>query len=248
MKNALSSVVVGLCLGIILLFGITGTAQAGLLVVVSDVNATRNPHFADPGNRTFFDNVLGGGTNVLFSRALHAHSVDLDTYYEGSAGVTTTVSAAPVDSSLLSGVDLMVVAPAFATAQNYTATEIVAMSDYLNGGGSILLVGEADAAAVLDSYNDLLTGLGSSIAFGSPRVSSSVVTGITSHALTAGVGTFGYIAFSPLTGGTSLVTGPGGATFVAVEGIASSVSEPAGLALFGLGLAALGSIRRRRCV
>ena len=79
MKNVVSSVVAGLCLGIVSLVGITGTVQAGLLVVVSDLNVTCNPHFADPGNRTFFDNVLGGGTNVLFSRALHAHSVDLDT-------------------------------------------------------------------------------------------------------------------------------------------------------------------------
>jgi len=119
------------------------------------------------------------------------------------------------------------------------------MADYLNAGGSILMVGESDAAAVLDSYNDLLTGLGSSIAFGSPHVSSTDVTGITPHALTAGVTTLGYITFSPLTGGTSLVTGLGGATLIAVEEIATIVSEPAGFVLFSFGLAALEFTRRR---
>jgi len=114
MNKVVSSVVAGLGLAIILLVGSTGTAQAGLFVVDSDVDVTRDPHFADPGNRTFFDNILGGGTNVLFSWTLHAQSVDLDTYYEGLAGVTTTVSAAPVNSALLSGVDLMVAAPPLA--------------------------------------------------------------------------------------------------------------------------------------
>lgn len=251
----LKSIAAGLCLGVVVAsaaFTVAPrVAQAGLLVVVSDVNVTRNstvnvPGFNDPGNRTFFSNVLGGGTNVLFSRALHAHNVDLDTYYEGLTGVTTTVSNAPVNASLLSGVDLMVVAPGFSTALDYSAAEILALSTYLHGGGSILMVAEGDPDPVLDSYNDFLDGLGSSIDIGNPRISDRVLNGIAADPLTAGVSTFSFIAYNPLSGGTSLVTGDEGTTLVASEGIATSIPEPSVVALLVFGLAGLGVARRKR--
>jgi hypothetical protein len=254
MRMYLKSIAAGLCLGIVVTcaaFAVAPrVAQAGLLVVVSDLNVTRNsivniPGFNDPGNRAFFSNVLGGGTNVLFSRALHAHSVDLDTYYEGLAGVTTTVSNAPVDSSLLSGVDLMVVAPGFSTALDYTAAEVLALATYLDGGGKILMVAEGDPDPVLDSYNDFLDGLGSSIDIGNPRISDRVLHGIAADPLTAGVSTFSFIAYNPLTGGTSLVTGDEGTTLVAVEGAATGVSEPSAALLLVFGIAGLGVARRK---
>lgn len=220
-------------------------AVAGRIVVVGDQNA------ADPaddiGNKTFYTNLLGTTDNVWVSRFSFAFINDLRAYYDSLSGVTATASNATVTSASLAGYGLFVVAPFYNTALDYTAAEVSALADFLDGGGDILMVGEAYDTAVVDSYNDFLGGVGSAIRFTEPRTSGALGT-IASDPLTAGVTSFHFVVQNPLTGGTALISTDLGDTVIATEGTGSAtanVSEPAPLAVLGLGLAGFAAGRRR---
>ena len=78
---------------------------------------------------------------------------------------------------------------------------------------------------------------------------SQVSTGaeIASHPLTAGITSFNYGAAVEVSGGTSLFFSHGGIAYAQVEATTPTPTpEPATLGLFGMGIAWLGFMRRRR--
>jgi len=242
--------------GILALTAWSGMATAGQIVVSGDITPVffltdTSPNDAEPGNQTFFENVLGAGTGVAVLNTSNntSASAEVDEFFGGLAGVTSTLLAGPVSAGDLSAVDLFV-APAPDTA--FTASEITALSNFLNGGGTVFLMGEADnipfGSATNVIINSLLTGLGSGLALidANLDIGTNQATGgqIANHPLTSGVTEFFYGFSSEVDGGTPLFFSQNGTAFLSFE--ETVIPEPATVLSFGTGLLVLAGVHARR--
>lgn len=143
------------------------------------------------------------------------HQTNIDSFYNGLAGHSSSISGGSLDTVDLTGVDLL-----WATqpADAYTAAELDAMSAFLAGGGRIAFMGEHGTFGGPQNtrINTALSHLGSTISINNVLLdsgfrSASVGDGqILSHPLTNGVNFYEYAAFAPLTigaGATALMLG-----------------------------------------
>jgi len=236
-------------------------ASAGALIVSGD-SSIANPLTGlfvsiDAGNQTFFGNLLQGGASVVVHDT-SAPFIDpladqIHSFYSGLGGTASTLlgSAQSVTAAALAGVNLYV---AVAPADAYDATEIAALAGLLDAGGSVFLLGEnGDSgvfAAMNANINAAIAALGGAMSIDGNLTDLGFIqaTGsqIAVDPLMAGVATLTYGVPSTVSGGTSLLTGLLGQTFIAYQDAASlSVAEPAAILLLAAGLAGLGIARRR---
>lgn len=145
------------------------------------------------------------GVVTVWGEALPGFSLNtINNFYNSLPGHSSTIATGTLDTVNLSGVNLL-----WATqpANLYTASELNTMSDFLSGGGRIAFLGEHGSfgSAQNTRINAALSTLGSSITINNVLLdagfrSASVADGqILSHPLTAGVTTYEYAAFAPLT-------------------------------------------------
>ncbi len=133
----------------------------------------------------------------------------LNNFYNGLAGHSSSIVNGELNTINLSGVNLLW---AVQPANDYTAAELNTMAGFLSGGGRIAFMGEHGGFAPAENnrINAALSFLGANIQInnlvhdGGFR-SASVGDGqILAHALTAGVDSYEYAAYAPLTiGGTA---------------------------------------------
>src|SRR4051794_36070800 len=113
----------------------------------------------DPGNRRFFLNVLAGGDKALVDTDSSVTSwTALQTYYNSLPGVSATTTSGTITSAnFLGGVDLFfIVVP----NRSFAAPEISAMQTFLNGGGTLFLIGENNGFPTENAnLNTVLAGL-----------------------------------------------------------------------------------------
>jgi roadblock/LC7 domain-containing protein len=128
----------------------------------------------------------------------------LNNFYNSYGGHTSTIGAGPVSGLNLAGVNLLwAVQPTSA----YTGADITKMQGYLSSGGRIAFMGEHGSfmPSQNNNINAALTALGSTIQIvnvieDSGFRTASVGDGqILAHSLTAGVNSYQYGAFAPLT-------------------------------------------------
>ena len=129
-------------------------------------------------------------------------------FYDGLAGHDAQAAVGQLDTVDLSSTDLL-----WATlpSDSYTALELSAMADYLATGGRIAFMGEHGSWGPNQNnrINAALLALGSSISINNATLdggfrSAGVNDGqILNHSLTAGVDTYEYAAFAPLTIGAN---------------------------------------------
>lgn len=128
----------------------------------------------------------------------------INNFYNGLTGHSSSIAVGTLDTVSLAGVNLL-----WATQPSdaYTNAELTTMSNFLAGGGRIAFMGEHGTfgAAENTRINTALYALGSTITINNVILdsgfrSASVLDGqILSHPLTAGVITYEYAAFAPLT-------------------------------------------------
>ncbi len=128
----------------------------------------------------------------------------MNDFYNGLTGHSSSIATGTLDTVSLTGVNLL-----WATqpADAYTAAELSTMSSFLAGGGRIAFMGEHGTITPNQNnrINTALSALGSTIVINNVMLdsglrSASVGDGqILTHALTAGVNTYEYAAFAPLT-------------------------------------------------
>ena len=206
----------------------------------------------DVGNQQLFSNVLGSGSNVsLLDNILSGGpgSVgtmvsDINTYYNGLSGVTSSVFSGTVTPAKLSNADLFVVV---LPDDDFTTSEIGIMSSFLTSGGDIFFLGEYGSwIAPNVSINNALNGLGSSLSITPAMADPSWHTGtgyqIAPDPYTTGVSTLSYSYTSHVSGGTSLLYDTDGHGFLAYE----VVPAPGAILLGGIGVSLVGWLRRRR--
>jgi hypothetical protein len=127
----------------------------------------------------------------------------LNNFYNSFGGHTSTIGAGPISGLNLVGVDLLwAVQPAAA----YSAADIATMQSFLGGGGRIAFMGEHGQFLPNENnrINAALTALGSTMQIINTLVdptfrTATVANGqILAHPLTAGVNSYSYAAFAPL--------------------------------------------------
>lgn len=154
--------------------------------------------------------VAHAGTVTVWGESLGFNLNIINNFYNGLPGDTSTLATGTLDTVDLSGTNLL-----WATqpADDYTAAELNTMANFLAGGGRIAFMGEHGTFAPAQNtrINTALSFLGANILINNVIVdagfrSASVLDGqILSHALTAGVNTYEYAAFAPLTIGGSAI-------------------------------------------
>ena len=221
--------------------------HAGPIALSGDVNITSNLA-TEPGNQTFFNNLLGAGTQVLIrtTPGWGSYATAVEIHYDSVPGVSASQVGAVTAASLV-GVNLFV---GITSGTAYTAAEVAALTAFSAGGGRILLMGENQAFPTENGVvNALLAALGSSLRIGAvdfdygfhDAIGAQIVPG----ALSAGVVSLNYAAPSNVLGGTAVFRSADLAhAFVAHEGF--DVPEPASLVLSFAGLLLLVILRRRR--
>lgn len=230
------------------------SAQAGTVVLSGDMTpvfslTNTSPNDAVAGNGSFFANVLGAGDGVAIVAASRSDLAvgELQEFYASRPGVSASLIETEITASALSGKDLLVAAaPGFA----FTTGETDAIRGFLQGGGTLLLLGEARGISFGPATNGIINTLLSNLEsplrlrnadldFG-PQLATG--TQIESDPLTAGVTSFAYGAASQVTGGSVLFRSGGGTPFVAY--VSTPVPEPGAAALLALGLGVLAMRRR----
>lgn len=147
---------------------------------------------------------------VLIQDGTVFSSGQLNTYYNGLAGVTSSLlnSSTPLTSSLFSGIDLFVAAP----PQNpYSAAELSEIGSFINGGGTAFLMGENNGFPTSNNaVNAVASAIGSSLSITPAALSPASGCGIgTSTGATlvgstmAGVGAFTWGCGSIVNGGVA---------------------------------------------
>lgn len=214
--------------------------------------------FTVAGNETFFSNLLGSGTNVVFQTTTNMSSPSIPDsqsaitgYYSSLSGVNVT-TLSTFTAANLSGANLFI---SFLPDTAYSPSELSALSGFLNSGGTVLFTGEA---ATFDptadaNINVALTALGSSLQIVPANDDSGFnvtnTSQIGSDALDTGVTAFEYGYTSQVSGGTAIFYDRESKAFLEEETLTSAVPEPASLLLAGAGLLLAGVfVRRSRSV
>lgn len=231
--------------------GLSTAARAASVILLGDTTPafylTASSPVSTPsaGNQRFFQNLLGGGLEVVvLDSAFTASDTEIDEFYDGLGGVTSTRVTGALTPDDLSGANLLL-APLPDDA--FSAAEVATISAFLGSGGSLLLMGEAQAAAEVIaanlSVNSLLQALAIPLSLDRNFLDAghlvAMGAAIDPSSLTAGVDEFDYGGVSAVSGGSPLFRARTGAPFAAL------VPEPGTGLLISLGLAGLGASRRR---
>ena len=128
----------------------------------------------------------------------------LNNFYNTYGGHTSTIGAGPISGLNLTGVNLLW---AVQPAASYSGADITKMQGFLSGGGRIAFMGEHGFFAPQENLriNAALTALGPTIQIINTLEDSGFRTAsvgdgqILAHPLTAGVNSYQYTAFAPLT-------------------------------------------------
>jgi len=208
----------------------------------------------NPGNQQFFSNVLQAGSSVVLldnsglSDSLEKCVGDIDIYYNSLSGVSSSRFSGAVTSTQLSGADLFV---AVLPDDDFSASEITVMADFLANDGSIFFLGKNSSFADRNaSINGALTGLGSSLSIVNASLGGGfqAISGsqIAADPYTTGISTFTYASASEVSvagGGTALFYDAGGTSFLAYE---TMVPVPGAVLLGMLGLSVAAAKLRKK--
>jgi hypothetical protein len=178
-----------------------------------------------PGNSRWFNNILGAGTSVkiqIEATAATESAAAINNYYNSLPGVTSSFFSGTIAPAELAGVNLFI---SMLPNNDYTAGEISALSGFLNGGGTLLLCGDASQnfSASNGRLNAALAALGSSMRLGTASLDPGIntTTNIVADPLNAGVSSFTYAFTDDIVGGghplLRTVNGSGALPFVAMQ-------------------------------
>ncbi len=129
---------------------------------------------------------------------------NINNFYNAQSGVTSSIIAGPLSSASLTGVNLLW---AVQPAASYTASDLTTFSGFLAGGGRIAFMGEHGTFAPNENnrISAAVAALGGTMSIvnttvdGGFRNATRAGGQILTNPLTAGVNTYNYAAFAPLT-------------------------------------------------
>jgi hypothetical protein len=237
-------------------------ANAGNIVLSGDANignAIDGSGGASvvPGNKTFYSNLLGAGTNVViegptasvYTSDEYAAESAIATYYSGLGDTVTQVAAGSVTSSTLAGANLFI---SDLNDTGFPTGEITALAAFLSGGGTAFFEGEfSPYSQNADTLiNGALAALGSTMSLNGDAQDCGFQTAtggqIGSTSLDAGISSFGYGCVSTISGGTMVFATQAGPAFIAEQSTTTSSTPEPSTVLMTLGGGLLLMLVRRR--
>ena len=233
---------------LVVLITLVWPVQASTIALFSDINSTSNP---TSDRNQLLTNLLGAGTSVLISDQTSDNagpSDSLNTLYNSLSGTSSTLVTSELDSSLLSGLDLLFLELGAYASNPYSVDEIFAINNFIGSGGNLGIVAEPVNTG-LDSVNNLLSDLNTTFNLGTHTNLTGEGTGPTSvlpTTLTVGVVNYSLLTFNPISGGIAAIQ-QNSLTGVAFESN-SAVPVPAAVWLFGTALVGFIGVSRRRKV
>src|SRR5262245_31062129 len=136
MRKRLIPWFIGLALGTLV-----APARAGTILVSGDVNIVNVLGDSSFDNDLFFRRVLGSGTSVkiLQQSVVPDFDFQVDHFYDGLPGVTSSLFSGPVTPAELGGTDLLI---SLLPDDPFSPSETAAMAAFLSGGGTIFFMGD----------------------------------------------------------------------------------------------------------
>jgi hypothetical protein len=213
------------------------SAPAGLMGTIVLSGDSSIAHFliddgdgipVNPGNVTFFRNVLGAneGSRVALSRNHYSlfegiageMLSEIGQSYSAGGAVVSFIPIGGISVAALTAVDLLVI---LLPEVDFSPAETTAMSDFLSRGGTLFFLGEH---AAFSSWNDRISAtlgvLGSQMAIANTLLAGEgVTTNLAGHSLLAGVTAIRYMSASTVAGGTTLVSSEAGERLIAMENV-----------------------------
>jgi len=221
-------------------------------IYVSGDNTPAYELFRDEGNQQFFSNILGSSSQVTVLSSTFSYHISstANDFYNSLTGVTSTLLSDSITTTNLQNTDLLFIN---VPDDEFTTSELSAISNLLQSGGSVFFLGEAQAIsfglATNNIINSSLASLGSGLSLTTKDLDLGPhdATGdqIVAHSLTTGVTAFRYGASSEVNGGMELILAQNGDAIIAYEDVVV-VPLPSALFLFGSGLLGLLGITRRK--
>lgn len=231
----------------------SGYAYSGMLSVFSDINSFRTDDLL-PGNAQVARNLLRGGSNVLLSRKVEyswiADGYNTDgmvNYYNSQADISLNIIDSTLSQAQLNGIDLLVLHLPYSSPHEYNTDEVGLISNHLFNGGDVAILAEIQFDdSTIDSYNNFLNSIGSSIQFESfERCCGGHhdADTLNDSFITSDVSKFQVAGFNNLLGGIAAIQDQG-FTAVSYQKI-SEVPIPATAWLFASALMGLVGLKHR---
>lgn len=205
----------------------------------------------DEDNQQFFSNILGSSSQVTVLRSTNNYLISsiAHDFYNSLTGVNSTFLSDAITTTNLQNTDLLFIS---APDDEFSTSELSAINNLLQSGGSVFFLGEAQAISYGSTTNSIinsgLAALGSELSLITMDLDLGPhdATGeqIIAHSLTTGVTAFHYGASSEVNGGVELFLAQNGAAIIAYEDVVV-VPLPSALFLFGSGLLGLVVITKR---
>lgn len=233
------------------MLAVASAAQAGRVVANGDEWTLSNAGYSNAGAANadrFAKNVAsfltGGNTgNILISSS--NFGLTESNLLASLAGYTVTVNAGlPLTAANLAGFDAV-----FLAANYPDAAETAELISYVGGGGGIYIAagtGVGGAAAEAAAWNAIVNAFGLSYGSAYDGFGGNFASAF-AHPIFSGVSQLFYNNGNPV---SDLLPGDPeqevyGSGFIGIYEDAGDVPAPATIALFGLGVVALGAFRRR---
>ena len=205
------------------------------------------------GNQSFYSRFVRPGDTVgTFGFSYSQESgFEARLFYNRQPGVSARELPGAITAEELSSLDVMISAAPF---RAFADTEALALREFVEGGGTLMLFGEASGIAFAGLYNgylnSLLDRMGSNLRLSANTLDAGINTAtgaqIVASPWTSGVTEFVYGGVGEVVGGSALFKTMGGSTFMAIESSVSPVPEPGSWWLWAAGLVGLGALRRVR--
>lgn len=244
--------------GSIAFFHLAAPAHAQTVLLSADLTSVlaltdESPLPIAAGNQSFYSRFVRAGDAVGtfgFSYSQEA-GFEARLFYNRQPGVTARELPGSITAQELSTLEVMISAAPF---RAFADSEALALREFVQGGGTLMLFGEASGIAFAGLYNSYLNSLldrmGSNLRLSANTLDAGINTAtgvqIVASPWTAGVSEFVYGGVGEVLGGSALFKSTSGTTFMAIESSVSPVPEPGVWLLWAAGLAGLGLLRRWR--
>jgi len=208
------------------------------VIFFGDVNASAGVAGSASNQQPILTSFLGIGTTVLVNKQNVAFGpgANVNTWFNGLAGVTSTLTTTDITAGALVGIDLLYLDLAHTSTDInvYSSSERAVLADFIAAGNQVIIQAEPHTDSTQRiNLNTFFSDLGTpwAIETSGNRNSGTVSIQNTAYSSSSNGGWSGGSYNSIVTGGTAIALGTDGGTYMSLY----VVPEPSSVILLGIG-------------